>query len=65
MSIMFGAADPDQAIAQLEAYYNEGRSERAGVRLDGSALRALHAPPAGGGAADHTQTQRRRGRRAT
>ena len=28
---MFGAADPDQAIAQLEAYYNEGRSERAEV----------------------------------
>lgn len=28
---MFGAADPEQAIAQLEAYYREGRGERAEV----------------------------------
>ena len=28
---MFGAADPDQAISQLEAYHREGRSERAEV----------------------------------
>ena len=28
---MFGAADPEQAISQLEAYHNEGRSERAEV----------------------------------
>lgn len=29
--IMFGAANPDQAISQLEAYHREGRSERAEV----------------------------------
>ncbi|MDP6869492.1 MAG: hypothetical protein QGI21_01810 [Candidatus Poseidoniaceae archaeon] len=28
---MFGAADPHQAIQQLEAYHSEGRSERAEV----------------------------------
>ena len=28
---MFGAADPEQAISQLEAYYREGRGERAEV----------------------------------
>lgn len=28
---MFGAADPEQAISQLEAYHREGRSERAEV----------------------------------
>ena len=28
---MFGATDPEQAIAQLEAYYREGRGERAEV----------------------------------
>ena len=31
MSKMFGAADPNQAIQQLEAYHAEGRSERAEV----------------------------------
>ena len=28
---MFGAADPEQAISQLEAYHREGRGERAEV----------------------------------
>ena len=28
---MFGAADPGQAISQLEAYYHEGRGERVEV----------------------------------
>ena len=31
MRFMFGAADPEQAISQLEAYYREGRGERAEV----------------------------------
>lgn len=31
MKVMFGAANPEQAIAQLEAYYREGRGERAEV----------------------------------
>jgi len=31
MKFMFGAANPEQAISQLEAYHREGRSERAEV----------------------------------
>ena len=31
MILMFGAADPAQAISQLEVYYQEGKGERVEV----------------------------------
>ena len=39
---MFGAADPEQAISQLEAYHREGRGERAEVMASALAVSYTH-----------------------